>query len=170
MIKLNIVFDMLNVNVCTCAAMKCQRLIVYSWKGFTACRKLNTKSQNERLKVDGIIYWVVDVSNVSRCIMAYVRVSFIVSDGVYVYVVQSKICGVLVKLWKVWNNGKCLHHACDQDIHMSDISDWYVTAIICFVAMRKIEINVAELLNASGLDIYLSDASGWNVSVTILIL
>jgi hypothetical protein len=133
MIKLNIVFEVLNRNVCTCAAMKCQRLFVYSWKGFAACRKLNMKSQNERLKVDGIIYCVVDVLNVSKCITDYVGVSFIVRGGVYVYVVQSRNCGVLVKLWKVWKDGKRLHHACDRNIHMNDASDWFVTAIIGLV-------------------------------------
>jgi hypothetical protein len=165
---LNIVIDMSNVSAGTCAVIKFQRLIVYNLEGFVECRKPNTKSQNERSKVDGIIYRVADVSNVSGCILDYVKVLIIESGGLYVYVVQSNICVVLVKMSKIRNNGTYLHYARDQDSHLWDVSGCPVNATICFVEVWKIEINVADLSNERGLDIYLSDASGWNVSVIIL--
>jgi hypothetical protein len=63
-----------------------------------------------------------------------------------------------------------IHRACDQNSFISDVSEWLVIVIICPVAVKKFEINVAELLNARGLDFCLGYASGRNVSVIRLIL
>ncbi len=167
---LNIVTDMSNVSVGTCAVIKFQRLIVYNWEGFVECRKPNIKSQNERSKVDRIINRVVDVSNVSGCILDHVKVSIIESGGLYVYVLRANICGVLVNMSKIRNNDTYQYYARDQDSRLWDASGWTVNVIRCFVEVLKIQINVADFLNERGLDIYLSDASGWNVSVIILIL
>ncbi len=64
----------------------------------------------------------------------------------------------------------CIYRACDQNMFISDVSERLVIIIICHVAVKKCEINVAELLNARGLDFCLGSASGRNVSVIRIIL
>jgi hypothetical protein len=162
-----IVSEVLTWNVRKSAVTNCRRSCASSWITFVVWLKINTVTQNERLKLDGMrcIHYACNRNNISSdanqrsyvsswiLLVVWQKVNMIMQNE------RLKLDGVI-----------CIHPACSINNFSSDASECILTLVICPVAVKNLEINVAELLNARELDFSFGYASGRNVSVLRLIL
>jgi hypothetical protein len=169
MTVLIIVSEVLTWNVCKSAATNRPRSYAVSWITAVVWLKVNMITHDERFKLNGMtgIHPASNRNNfssdVSECQRSY-AFSWITS------VVWPKV-NTTTQNEKLKLDGMSrIYFACNRNNFRSDASECLVNAVICFVAVKDLEINVAELLNARELDFCFGYASGRNVSFLRLIL
>jgi hypothetical protein len=154
---------------CRSAVSNCLKTYEVSWITTVVWLKDNMIVYDERLKLN-IVMCIHLGSNrnnfgrvVNGCPISY-------ASSWITYAVRLKVNTITQSEYLKLYGVSRICFACNRSSIMKDASECLVNVVICSVAVKDLEVNVAELLNARELDFCFGCASVLNVSVLKLIL
>jgi hypothetical protein len=161
--------EVLTCSVCKSAMMNRPRTYGVSWITTVAWQKDNMILRDERIKLNKMIciHFMSNRNNLSSAVSGCQR-SY--AFGWITSVVRLKANTITHNEYLESFGMSRTYFTCNRSHIRKDASECLVNAVICFVAVKDLEVNVAELLNARELDFCFGYASVLNVSVSKLIL